>query len=180
MIYNEAINGNLIDIRSVNENDAEFILKLRTNEKLSKYINKTENNIEKQKIWIKKQLKKEGDFYFIALDNDENPMGLASIYNIDNNDMAEFGRWISKGNQIQNLEMVVLLHDLAFFNLGIKELYYVIVKENKKVINFWKRFGAEQKLEYNNGIFDIIQYNLKKENYIKIRENQINLLSKFY
>lgn len=178
MKYNRKISGNLVDIRSVKEYDSEFILKLRTDKELSKYINKTENNIQKQKEWIRNQIKTENDYYFIVANKEKKNIGLASIYNIKDG-IAEFGRWISEGNQIQNLEMVILLHDFAFFKLDIRELYYVIVKDNKKVISFWKRFGAKYELEYKNENFDIIQYRLKREEYIKIREKQIKLIEKF-
>ena len=57
-----------IDARLVQVDDAEFILGLRTNEKLSRYIHATSNDIEQQKSWMRSYKERESkgeDYYFI-------------------------------------------------------------------------------------------------------------------
>ena len=54
--------------RFVIESDAEFILSLRTNPMLSRFLHSTDNDVEKQKIWIRnyKERERNGtDYYFI-------------------------------------------------------------------------------------------------------------------
>ena len=41
-------------LKFVDEDDADFILKLRTNKEKSKYISLTNNDLELQKEWIRK------------------------------------------------------------------------------------------------------------------------------
>ena len=53
-----------ISVRLVEEDDAEFILKLRTNRKLSRYLHKTDADIEKQIQWIRNYKKRELELYF--------------------------------------------------------------------------------------------------------------------
>lgn len=48
-----------LHVRLVGEEDAEFIVHLRTDEKLSRYINKTNVGVDKQKEWIKQYKKRE-------------------------------------------------------------------------------------------------------------------------
>ncbi len=48
-----------IDVRFVEESDAEFILSLRTDPKLSRYLHATDNDVEKQRQWIRKYKERE-------------------------------------------------------------------------------------------------------------------------
>ena len=54
-----------VDTRLVVESDAEFILSLRTDTFLTRFIHSTENNLEKQIEWIRnyKEREKEGREY---------------------------------------------------------------------------------------------------------------------
>ena len=57
-----------LQLRFVNEDDAEFIIKLRTDPKLGKFIHSTSSDIEEQKKWIRAYKKREQagtDYYFI-------------------------------------------------------------------------------------------------------------------
>ncbi len=141
MSISEEIIGKYMKLRSVKVNDSEFILSLRLDQKLSRYINKVDNDIKKQEDWIMAQREREGDYYFIILDLNNNLLGTISLYNIKDK-TAEFGRWVSKGNMITNIESVILLHKFAFEKLGLELVYTNTMAENKQVVNFHKRFGA--------------------------------------
>lgn len=178
MRYLDKIIGKYIILRCVEIEDAAFVLELRTDESKNKFIHSTENNLEKQQEWIRRQLDEKNDYYFVFEDKDENPIGLASIYNINQiQKEAEFGRWISKGNALQNLESAILLHDFAFGELGLNEVYTRTMSTNKKVRGFWKRFGGNNVGDIEvDGI--ILNKNIiDKENYEKvIREKNNRLL----
>ena len=118
MIYNKIIKGKFIKLRSVQENDTEFILSLRLDPKLNEYLNKVENDIAKQRQWILNQQNRKGDYYFLITDKDNNPIGTISLYNIENK-KGEFGRWVLKGNSLQSIESVLLLHEYGFHNLNL-------------------------------------------------------------
>lgn len=141
MIYHRNIEGKYVVLRSVNIDDAEFIIKLRTNEKYNKFLHTTGNNISLQRSWIKQQQDREGDYYFVIQNQKGHVLGLISIYNI-NGKMAECGRWISEGNAFENLEAAKLIHEFGFRILGLELIYTCTVKENLTVVNFWIRFGG--------------------------------------
>ena len=72
-----------IDVRFVEESDAEFILSLRTDPKLSRYLHATDNDVEKQRQWIRKYKEREAhgkEYYFMYIKN-ENKLGVSRIYN---------------------------------------------------------------------------------------------------
>ncbi|GEM_PF-829093 len=176
VIYNDKVEGKFVNLRSVLESDTEFILKLRLDDTLNKYLNKVENDIEKQKSWIKEQQKRENDFYFMIERKCGTPIGTISLYNIIKGE-GEFGRWVSIGSPVENVESVLLLHDFGFYKINLELIYSETVRENIKVLNFHKRFGAEvlnEFREYNT--FIVQRAIIKKENYEIIRKNNLKII----
>ena len=51
---NQIIEGKNTNLRIASENDGAFILELRLNPLLNKFIGETDPNLEKQQQWIKK------------------------------------------------------------------------------------------------------------------------------
>ena len=58
------IYGNNIDLRPVEIDDAEFILSLRIDPKLNQYLSPVENDLEKQREWIKNYRLYSRDLYY--------------------------------------------------------------------------------------------------------------------
>lgn len=179
------IKGLFVEIREVEIEDASFTLDLRTDPQLSKFIFKTENNLTKQEKWIEKQKILKNDYYFIISDHQEkNKIGTISIYDIENNH-GEIGRWLSRGNSIQNIDSIILAYDFAFQELNLDYVDSFTNKENINIVNFHKNFGSVfirevPKFEYKNFPSPIMQYRIEKQNYYeKIRPQQIKLLENF-
>ncbi|MEX1682178.1 GNAT family N-acetyltransferase, partial [Escherichia coli] len=85
-----------VKLRLVNESDASFILSLRLNENYNKFLSSVNNDIEKQKVWIRNYKQKENnneEFYFIIETLDGIPCGTVRIYDIHNNSFS-WGSWI--------------------------------------------------------------------------------------
>jgi len=141
MVLEQPIIGRFINMRSVEENDADFILKLRLDEYNSKFIGETPNDVQKQIEWISQQRNRPNDYYFLFTDKNNNKLGVISAYNIENN-RAETGRFISFGNSLQNIEATLLLYDFTFYDLNIDLAYFSVYKSNGKVVSLWKRLGA--------------------------------------
>jgi hypothetical protein len=85
-----------LNYRLIEEEDAEFIVKLRTNEKLSRFLNQTSNDIFKQIEWMGsyKRREQEGiDFYYIFIDNSGNKLGLSRLYAGFNKQVQHLYNW---------------------------------------------------------------------------------------
>jgi RimJ/RimL family protein N-acetyltransferase len=181
MIYKEIIKGKFVYLVAAQVEDTEFILSLRNNPALNKYISKTENNIEKQRQWIAKQQERKGDYYFIIKDKDNSKIGTISIYNIENKE-GEFGRWLLNGNSIHALESALLIHEFGFYVLDLDIIYSYTVIENKKVINFHKRFGASlsnETKEHPIEGFLMQKAFIKKDDFFEIKNKNYKLIEKF-
>lgn len=180
MVYEKLIKGIFISLRSVEEKDAETILNWRTNENISKYLHKVENDVEKQKKWIREQQNREGDYYFLILDKKNNPVGTIGLYNINYQKAeAEFGRWISL-SPIFALESCILIYEFGFENLYLNRIISRNVSDNIAVINFHKRFGASYvKDNIKEGEFIFTEYEILKDNFKAIKEKNYNILYNF-
>jgi RimJ/RimL family protein N-acetyltransferase len=178
MAIYEQINGHLINIRSVLADDASFIVGIRNNNKLNKFINPVDESIELQKCWIKEQNKRPNDYYFVIEDKSKVPLGTISLYKILG-DQAEWGRWVSIGNPIQNIESAILIHNFAFINLKLNLIYSQVMDGNVQVLNFNKSFGAKKigspKKSKNGYFLQLMQIN--QSQYFDIKEKHLKLIN---
>lgn len=140
------ISGLNYNLRLANEDDADFVIKLRTEDKnRNQFINPISKDTNLQKEWIFRSLNSSHDYYFII----ENLMtgkkeGTISIYNIKNNS-AEWGRWVLLNGSLAAIESVNLIMKVAFDCLGLEELYSRTIINNKSVINFHNKIGQLQR-----------------------------------
>lgn len=135
-----------IKIRLVEESDADFILKLRLDEKYNQFLSSVSSDIQAQKDWIKKYKNDEAEkkqFYFIIERNDGIPCGTVRVYDIQN-DSFSWGSWIlnEDKSRYSALESAFLVYQFGFGELGLKKSHFEVRKGNEKVISFHKKMGA--------------------------------------
>lgn len=141
----EVVLGKNINMRVATENDAEFVLDLRLNPLLNKYIGQTDPSIEKQRSWIRNSFEKTNDFHFIIESKKKKPYGTIAIYNIDYEiGVAEWGRWVIKPGSMVffPIESTILTFYFAFTKLGLKKLTGGANNKNKQVVNFHKLYAS--------------------------------------
>jgi len=163
--------------RFVEEEDASFILNLRLDNRLGRFLSPTNSDLSKQKQWInqyKNREKKEQEFYFIFCDKQTNiQYGVNRIYNIEGSSF-EVGSWLFNHNSPEGLSILADLssRDYAFDVTDANFCKFDVRKENKNVVAYHKRFSpeliGEDPLNY--------YFKLEKEKYRKYR----NQLLKFY
>lgn len=134
--------------RLVNEGDAEFIYKLRSDAKLSKYIHDIKGGVENQIEWIRnyKKREKEGTEYYFIFFRDETPVGLNRFYSIHDNTYTG-GSWVMApyANINEVMAVPIIMRELAFEEMGFtfEDNYDACHIENKKVIKFNLKFGCK-------------------------------------
>lgn len=173
-IKTEVISGKNINLRLAVETDAEFILDLRLNPLLNKFIGQTDPSIEKQKVWIKSAFEKPSDFHFIIENKQGEPYGTVAIYNIDyENGTAEWGRWVMKPGSFVffSVESTILILNFAFMRLGLKKLTGSANNKNIPVVNFHKMYASISSIDESHTWFLF-----EESNFIKI----LKLFKKFH
>lgn len=164
-----------LTVRLVNESDTEYILSLRTDKKLSKYIHKTDDSVAKQLDWFKKYKIRESenrDYYFLYL-KDGKPVAVNRVYNI-----CEYfgtpGSWLCSPNNDIEVSMAThfILHDIIFEILQLDFTVFDVQKANKQVWKMHIKCGAKMVSES-----DIYYYFVTtKQDYFSHRDSFLQLL----
>lgn len=126
-------------VRLVRETDAEFIVQLRTNNKLSRFINKTDVDIEKQKEWIElyKKREAEGLEYYFIFSIDGERMGVYRLYNITDNSFSS-GSWVFSPFAPKNTSILahLITNEIAWSLFPKSTQYFETKKENISVVRY--------------------------------------------
>ena len=165
-------------VRFVIETDADFIVKIRTNPKLSQYINHTEPDIEKQKQWIRayKERENRGEEYYFMF---EKPLGIrigvCRIYNISTNDFT-VGSWVfSSDAPIGSAILADIITREIAYELFPGKSYLSDVRKNNVNVN---KYLAVYKSEIIKENEETIYYTCSQENFEKHKKQFIRMFSK--
>ena len=145
MILGNPIQGKNINLRTAKSSDAEFILSLRLDKRLNKYLKPTDSSVENQRQWIEKKQLEKNDYHMIIEDKKCSKLGVIALYDIDyKNKTFDIGRWIisEKAPIFVAIESIILLYHLAFDFLGLQSALFEARKENIRVIAFHNNLGA--------------------------------------
>lgn len=140
MIVEQPLKGTFCSLRSVESEDAEFILSIRNDPKISEFLPVLDVSVADQQKWIEKQRNDSESYYFLIEDKEGKQLGTISVYDIKD-DHAETGRFCSYGDFIQNTEAVLLLYDFIFYELNLKYATTWVYTENKAVVSMNTQTG---------------------------------------
>ncbi|MDB4349642.1 GNAT family N-acetyltransferase [Omnitrophica bacterium] len=168
------IEGRSIVLRLVDIKDAQFILNLRLDKKLNKFISKTNTSLASQIRWLEDYKKREADkqeYYFIVESKEQQKYGTIRLYDFMNDSYC-WGSWIIKKGAPSRaaIESVLLAHQFGFYTLGFRRSRCNVRKTNKKVTAFYLRLGFKSVnsdkfnyyLELSMDIFEETQKRYKK------------------
>lgn len=154
--------------RFVEESDATFIIELRTDPSLSRFIHSTDNDIQKQIDWIRKYKlrEKEGLEYYFIFSIGDKPCGLERIYDIKD-DSYTHGSLVFSTNAPfgASIKADIITREIGFSILDKKINLFDVSKGNNGVITYHQRFKptivSEDEESYH--------YSLSKENFEKYK-----------
>lgn len=143
----QCVFGEFVNLRLLDDKDAEVTLKWRESDRAS-LLNKGAQTIEDQAKWINSRPVNE--YNFIIETKDEKPLGMLSLVAIDTvNKRAESARFLigdkdgAKGIPAA-VEAMKLLYELAFYELKLNRVYGTIASDNKQMIKWQKYLGMKQ------------------------------------
>jgi len=168
------LEGKYVNLREVKLDDAAFILSLRCDEKKSRFLHKTENNIQKQIDYLKHYKTLDDEWYFIIENKKHEPLGTVRIYDVQGNQYTS-GSWLMKEGVLpeETIEGDLLLGQYAFEVLGFKKSVFDVRKNNKKVVRYHIFSGAKIIKETDEDyIFEANEgtYHQKKEKLLSMLE----------
>lgn len=143
IIKGQNLIGKYVALREVTTDDAEFILSLRCDEKKSKYLHKTEYNVDNQINYINHYFSIPDEWYFIILNKKGERIGTYRIYDVKGDSFC-IGSWLMVDGVsfAECVESDYLIRMYGFDVLGFNKIHFDVRKENKKVIRYHKMMGA--------------------------------------
>ena len=177
MVYEKAIEGKYVTLRSCTEEDAEFTLGIRKDPDFVDCFPPLDITFDQQKAWISKQREKPGDYFFVVWDKEGNRIGTISIYGVEGK-RAESGRLAIKGtNPFQAIEAQILSFRFAFGELGLECIDGYIFADNDRAIRFNKQFaGHHHEPELDEDGREIIRIENWKEDFEKVDKRLSSIL----
>lgn len=171
--------------RFVNEEDASFIVSLRTDPIKSRFIGRTDDSVESQKKWIrhyKERERKGTDYYFIFYFGTI-PAGVTRIYEIEDNHFIH-GSWVFANNvpPFCSLAAAVIAREVAYDTLGLEEEIDTsgIHEDNQGVLQVSRMMGVEFYGERDTSNGKFLLGRLPKSVFIENKNNILKLIPKKY
>jgi RimJ/RimL family protein N-acetyltransferase len=127
-------------LRPLQTEDSEFVVGLRTDPTLGRFLNST--RLEDHLSWLPRHYARPDDFYFIVESRSTSePQGAVALYDEIVGEQAEWGRWIMRRGSLAAPESALLIYRFAFEDRGLKRCYCRTVAANKSVVNFHTSSG---------------------------------------
>jgi RimJ/RimL family protein N-acetyltransferase len=143
MRHDLRIDGYGFRLRPVCDSDAPFIVRLRSDTTLNRFIHASSPRLDDQLEWLAKYYDRPGDYYFAveALAGGASE-GVVSLYDIHPREScAEWGRWILDHGSLAAVESAWLTYRVAFEQVGLQEVYCRTVTDNASVVSFHDSCG---------------------------------------
>ena len=178
MHHDLTIEGHNFRLRPIVDTDAAFVVRLRSENALNRYLHTVSTKIEDQLNWLQHYYKREGDYYFVVERRDNGVAeGLISIYDIDfDKGCGEWGRWIMQPSSVAAIESVWLIYRISFEFIRLATVYCRTVANNKKVVSFHDSCGIKARhllpnhfeLEPGGQKLDAIEHNVDLSAWLEI------------
>lgn len=161
------LSSKTVKIRLIKEDDAEFVLSLRLDNKYNKHLSEVSGNVSEQIEWIRNYKADEAQglqYYFIIETLEGIPCGTVRVYDFRTDSFC-WGSWIlnERKTKYAALESAFLVYKFGFQELGFDKSHFDVRKGNTRVIDFHKKFGAVKTAEdSDNYYFEISQHSVEK------------------
>lgn len=170
-----------IHARLVTEDDAAFIIKLRTDPRLTRYIHDTDSDVDKQRDWIRnyKVREAEGTEYYFVVSNNNTPTGLIRIYNIHDRIFTVGSIIMDKEAPIHcALAATIMAKEIAFeiLNMELEDTFDGVHVDNKQVVKLSLSWGKKEYRRFQDVKGEYIAFHLTKEDYLKVKPKKIRQL----
>ena len=188
MAIAETVEGWAFRLRAVDIGDAEHILRLRQDEKLTRFLPPLEIGVEEQRDWIARQRERPGDYYFavesIAGRQTQGFVGLYDVTESEGKKFAEWGRWILEPRSLAAMESAYLIYCFGFDDLCLDEIFCRSVRDNEQVLNFHDRFGLERgallprHYSMHGRHYDAVEHRISAERFGELRHELARTVEK--
>lgn len=164
----QLLRGRTLTFTDAREDDASFILGLRTHSSKSRYLSKVSPALRDQVAWLRRYAARSDEAYFVIRSIDSDPIGTVRLYDARENSFC-WGSWIIRDDAPSScaIESALMVYRYALDVLDFECSHFQVSRANERVWAFHERFGAirlgERADEYDYSISnDAIRGSLQK------------------
>lgn len=184
MRHDVTIEGSLYRLRPIADSDASFVVGLRNNPELNRFLHASSSKLEDQLAWQTKYYQRTGDYYFmIERSLDGVREGTIALYDIDTSmNTGEWGRWILKPGSLAAVESALLIYRAGFDVFRLDSVYCRTVAENARVVSFHDSCGISERrtlpghFDLGRGCYDAIEHRVDHSNWNDVRSRLEHLV----
>lgn len=138
MRHDFVLDGAVFRLRPVCDADAAFMLGLRNDAELQRYLHPGAKTVDEQIEWLAEYYDRNGDYCFVIERMVKNSMeGMIALYDIDENNRSGYmGRWVIKKGSLAAIESAWLVYCFGFEILKLEFIYTRTVADNAAVVSF--------------------------------------------
>lgn len=167
--------------RLVQESDAEFIYRLRSDSEKSKYIHDIEGGVENQIEWIRnyKVREEEGTDYYFIFFRGNIPVGLNRIYSIHDKTFTG-GSWVMapEATMEEVIACPIMMREIAFEVIGMEfeDDYDACHIENKRVIRYNLLSGMKIYKHFQDVKGEFVAMSMSKEDFERNKPKLLKMI----
>ncbi len=166
-----------IHARFVELGDVDFVLSLRSDKELSRFIHKTDNNRDEQVKWLQgyKERESAGKEYYFIFSKNGVEYGLERLYNITDESFTH-GSFLFKPDSPIGMSSLcdIITREVGFEELGLPINLFDVRKGNNNVLHYHKTFQPTFLYETELDTF----FELTKDNFEKNKQRYIRIFYK--
>ena len=167
-----------LHVRMVRLVDAEFIVKLRTDAKLGRYIHATSNDVSQQIEWLYAYKEREvrgEDYYFVFESPTGIPVGVERIYDIKDESFT-VGSWVFDKESPKGAAILsdIILKEIAWELFPEKDCLWDNMKGNVNVVHYALSYHPTLLRETETQLFFLCT----KENFERYKKLYLRMLTK--
>ena len=141
MHHEISIPGYAYHLRPVSRADAQFIVELRNDVHLGRFIQKGASTPGDQLSWLDSYFERSDDYLFIVeRGHDGRSEGMVGLYHVYTSE-AEWGRWVLRPGSLAAADTVLGIFRLAFEVLKLPSVRCLTVSDNLPVLSFHDSAG---------------------------------------
>lgn len=142
MRHDHTVEGAAFRLRPLAVADAPFVVRLRTDETLTRYLNPTSPDIADQIAWTERYFEREGDFNFIVERRSTGEAeGVIALYDVEPGVQGQWGRWVLAPGSLAAPESALSIYRFGIETLGLPRIYCRTEAANLPVIQFHDSCG---------------------------------------
>lgn len=173
----DEIPTSLLNLRPLKSADLPLILRWRNHPNIRQFMySRHEISFQEHCNWFE-EVEKNPNLHALIYEADEQPVGFASVKEIIEKRVAEWGFYLAPGAVSgTGSALGISVLDYAFFNLGIHKLCGEVIEKNERSINFHLKLGFTQEGLQRDQYFDgtnyrsIVHFGLLSSEWTRIRK----------